>query len=97
MLELSFPNKEGLAVGVLLYVFREAIDIWQPVWGTIWRYVHGGHPASAPWDSSHVQFAFYQSQSGLGPAGRGIGGQQVLGTQGRLWVNEAASSFMEKE
>ncbi|TPK63686.1 hypothetical protein FJ546_13245 [Mesorhizobium sp. B2-4-19] len=54
LLELSFRNEEGLAVGVLLDMFREAIDIWQPVWGTIWRYFHGAHTAGAPWDPSHV-------------------------------------------
>ncbi|MGX5828072.1 Imm52 family immunity protein [Mesorhizobium sp. 43Arga] len=96
LLELSFPNEEGLAVGVLLDVFREAIDIWQPVWGTIWRYFHGAHAAGAPWDPSHVQYAFYQSQSGLGPAGREIGTQQVTADRGRLWINDATAPFMEK-
>lgn len=96
LLELSFPNEEGLAAGVLLDVFREAIHIWQPVWGTIWRYVHGAHAAGAPWDPSHVQYAFYQSQSGLGPAGREIGRQQVTADRGRLWINDATAPFMEK-
>ncbi|WP_136616337.1 MULTISPECIES: Imm52 family immunity protein [Mesorhizobium] len=96
LLDLRYLDERGLAVGVLLDVFRKTIDTWQPDWGTIWRYAHDGHPAGAPWDPKHVQYAFYQSRSGMGPAGRGIGQQQLLGSQGRLWINEAASPFMEK-
>lgn len=96
LLELTFLNEQGLAADVLLDLFREAIVIWQPIWGTIWRYVHQGDPAGVPWDRRHVQYAFFQSHSGLGPAGHDIGRQQLLGDQGRLWVNDVTAPFMEK-
>lgn len=96
LLELNCLDEHGLAVGVLLDVFLKAIDIWQPVWGTVWRYVHQGHPVGAPWDPRHVQYAFYRSQGGLGPAGRDIGRQQVTADRGRLWINDATAPFMEK-
>lgn len=96
LLELGYLGERGLGAAILLDVFSKAIEIWQPVWGAIWRYVHGGHPAGASWDPSHVQYAFFESQSGLGPAGRGIGRQQVLGDRGHLWVNDVTGSLMEK-
>lgn len=95
LLELTFLNGAHVAAPVLLDVLIKAIDIWRPDWGTIWRYVNAGHPDGAPWDRRHVQYAFYQSQGGVGPTGRDIGRRQVLGAQGSLWINDTVAPLME--
>lgn len=72
----------------------DSSKFWKPDWGSIWRDVQEGHPASSREHPTRVQYAFYQQQ-GLASQGRTVG-KEVGVPQGRMWVDETAAPILEE-
>ncbi|TIV33171.1 MAG: hypothetical protein E5V96_28985 [Mesorhizobium sp.] len=85
---------EPFGAEVLLALFHRFVEIWKPDWGSIWRDVQEGHPASSREHPTRVQYAFYQQQ-GLASQGRTVG-KEVGVPQGRMWVDETAAPILEE-
>ncbi|AZO33222.1 hypothetical protein EOA27_31395 [Mesorhizobium sp. M2A.F.Ca.ET.037.01.1.1] len=94
-LELNcMAGAEPFGAEVLLALFHRFVEIWKPDWGSIWRDVQEGHPASSREHPTRVQYAFYQQQ-GLASQGRTVG-KEVGVPQGRMWVDETAAPILEE-
>jgi len=95
-LELSCTaGAKPLGAQVLLGLFLKFVEIWNPDWGSIWRYVHAGHPAGTSEDPTRVQYAFYRLRQGLAPQERTVGKELAL-PNGRMWVDETVVPVLEE-
>lgn len=79
---------------IVLALFRSFVEIWKPDWGSIWRDVQEGHPASSREDPTRVQYAFYQQQ-GLASQQRTVG-KEISVPHGRMWVDETVAPILEE-